>query len=148
MVIEKAKLDDAEKILSLQKLSYISEAEIYNDYNIPPLRQTLEQVENEFGSHIFLKAVECGEIVGSVRASNINGVCTIFKLIVHPDFQNRGIGTSLIKEIEALLCGCGSFEIFTGHKSERNIYLYKKLGYEVYKTEKLSDGLIMVYMKK
>lgn len=36
MVIEEAKVSDAEEIFALQKIAYISEAEIYNDYNIPP----------------------------------------------------------------------------------------------------------------
>jgi GNAT superfamily N-acetyltransferase len=148
MVIEKALVSDAEEILSLQKLSYISEAKIYDDFNIPPLHQSLEQVKSEFGSHVFLKALVDGKITGSVRASADNGVCTVFKLIVHPDFQNRGIGTSLVKEIEKVFSYCKRFEIFTGHKSERNLYLYQKLGYRIFKREKLTDKVDMVYLAK
>ena len=148
MVIEKAMVSDAEEILSLQKISYISEAEIYNDFNIPPLFQTLEQMKCEFGNHVFLKAVQDGKIIGSVRVSVYDGVCTIFKLIVHPDYQNRGIGAGMIKKIEEMLCECKRFEIFTGHKSERNIYLYQKLGYKIYKTEKMTDYLNIVYLAK
>jgi len=44
MKIGDATVADAEHILELQKLAYISEAEIYNDYNIPPLIQTLQAV--------------------------------------------------------------------------------------------------------
>ncbi len=148
MVIEKALVSDAEEILSLQKSSYISEAEIYNDFNIPPLIQTLEQIKREFDNHLFLKVLQEGKIIGSVRASVVDGVCTIYKLIVHPDFQNRGIGTSMIKKLEEMLCGCKRFEIFTGHKSERNIYLYQKLGYKLFKTEKVTDDLNIVYLAK
>ena len=36
MIIEKAKEMDAEEILTLQRLCYIGEAEIYSDYTIPP----------------------------------------------------------------------------------------------------------------
>lgn len=36
-IIEKASINDAEEILRLQKLAYISEAEIYDDFNIQPL---------------------------------------------------------------------------------------------------------------
>lgn len=32
MVIEKAQVMDADEILALQKLAYLSEAQIYNDY--------------------------------------------------------------------------------------------------------------------
>lgn len=148
MVIEKAMVSDAEEILSLQKISYISEAKIYNDFNIPPLVQTLEQIKMEFDNYVFLKVLQDGKIIGSVRVSVFDGVCTIFKLIVHPDFQNRGVGTSMIKRIEEMLCECKRFEIFTGHKSERNIYLYQKLGYKLFKTEKVTDSLNMVYLAK
>jgi hypothetical protein len=37
---ETATLDDAKQILELQKLTYQSEAAIYNDYTIAPLKQS------------------------------------------------------------------------------------------------------------
>ena len=44
---------DLEQILDLQKEAYASEAQIYNDFTIPPLLQTLVDLENEFESNIF-----------------------------------------------------------------------------------------------
>jgi N-acetylglutamate synthase-like GNAT family acetyltransferase len=90
-------ISDAEEILILQKLAYRSEAEIYNDFNIPPLVQTPESIEKDFENQYFLKAVMEGKIIGSVRAYTKEGTCYIGRLIVHPDFQNQGIGSSLIK---------------------------------------------------
>jgi hypothetical protein len=86
MEIERATVLDAEEILSLQKLAYRSEAEIYNDFNIPPLVQTLESIEKDFENQYFLKAVMDGKIIGSVRAYTKEGTCYIGRLIVHPDF--------------------------------------------------------------
>lgn len=40
------------------------------------------------------------------------------------------------------------YELFTGHKSEKNLYLYKKLGYTEFKREKVNDNLTLVYLKK
>ena len=40
VTIKRAVLADAAEILSLQRLAYRSEAEIYNDYNIEPLTQS------------------------------------------------------------------------------------------------------------
>ena len=56
MIIEKATVSDAEELLALQKLAYRSEAEIYNDFSIPPLIQTLESMEEDFKNQLFLKA--------------------------------------------------------------------------------------------
>lgn len=92
-----------EAILSLQKLAYRSEAEIYDDFTIPPLTQTLEGIKKDFERQIFLKAVTDGRIIGSVRAFVKEGTCYVGRLIVHPDFQNQGIGTQLMAESRRIL---------------------------------------------
>jgi len=55
MKILRALVKDAETILKLQKHAYRSEAEIYYDYNIPALMQTLDEIKQEFMHHAFLK---------------------------------------------------------------------------------------------
>jgi hypothetical protein len=55
--IIRASLEDTIEILALQKLAYQSEAQIYNDWTIPPLLQTAEEIQDEFSTHMFLKAV-------------------------------------------------------------------------------------------
>ena len=148
MLIERATISDAEEILALRKLAYRSEAEIYNDFKIPPLIQTLENIEKDFESQIFLKALTDGRIIGSVRAHSREGTCYIGRLIVHPDFQNRGIGTKLMNEIEKIFGTCRRFELFTGGRRERNLYLYQKLGYKIFKTANITDQTSIVYLEK
>lgn len=148
MIIEKAVTADAEEILSLQKLAYQAEAEIYDDFTIPPLKQTLEEIRKDFEAQVFLKAVENGRIIGSVRAFVREGTCHVGRLIVHPDFQNRGIGKQLMGSIEEVFKEARRFEIFTGHRSERNLYLYRKLGYRPFNSVKANETLILVYLEK
>ena len=148
MIIEKATVSDAEELLALQKLAYRSEAEIYNDFSIPPLIQTLESLEEDFKNQLFLKAVLGGRIIGSVRACSKERTCYIGRLIVHPDFQNRGIGTRLMNDIERIFNGCKRFELFTGDKSERNLRLYQKLGYRIFKTSKITDQTNIVFLER
>jgi len=148
MEVEKATISDAEEILSLQKLAYQSEAEIYNDFNIPPLVQTLEEIKKDFGIQFFLKAMMDKRMIGSVRAFIKEGTCYIGRLIVHPDFQNQGIGTKLMYEIENIFSTCKRFELFTGARSERNLYLYQKLGYKIFKTAKITDQTTIVYLER
>ena len=146
--IGRAAISDAEEILALQKLAYRSEAEIYNDFNIPPLVQTLEGIEKDFEDQFFLKAIMDGRIIGSVRAYTREGTCYIGRLIVHPDLQNRGIGTRLMNEIERIFNTFRRFELFTGDRSERNLYLYQKLGYKIFKTAKITDQTNIVFLEK
>lgn len=141
-------LADAGEILALQRLAYVSEAEIYGDYRIPPLTQTLAEIESEFASQLFLKLVTDGKIVGTVRARERDGTCHIGRLAVHPAYQGRGFGTRLLAGIEACFPGCGRYELFTGHKSENNIRLYQKLGYQIFKSEKVSADLSLIFLAK
>ena len=148
MIIEIATVSDAAELLALQKLAYRSEAEIYNDLNLPPLIQTLEGMEEDFRNQFFLKAVMEGRIIGSVRAHAEEEVCYIGRLIVHPDFQSRGIGTKLMNEIERVFDRCKRFELFTGERSERNLYLYQKLGYRIFKNARITDQTSIVFLEK
>ena len=94
IIIDKADKTDAAEILELQQLAYQSEAEIYQDWTIPPLMQTLEDILAEFTTYTFLRARLHGRIIGSVRAYVNEAVCTVEKLIVHPQMQRRGANAS------------------------------------------------------
>jgi ribosomal protein S18 acetylase RimI-like enzyme len=69
-------------------------------------------------------------------------------LIVHPEFQNRGLGKQLMGAIEARFAGARRYELFTSERSLRNISLYQKLGYKVFRYERVSDSLNLVYLEK
>lgn len=146
--IGRATIKDAEAILSLQKLAYRSEAELYDNYDISPLKQTIGEVEGQFKTHVFLKAVSQGEIIGTVRAYEKDGTCYLERLAVHPKMQGQGIGTALIKKIESGFKP-DRFELFTGAKSEKNIGLYQKLGYVICKKASCGcEGIEIFYMEK
>ena len=147
MQIERANIEDLEEILALQKLAYISEAKLHDDLEIPPLTETLGELREKFKTYVFLKAIDDGKIVGSVRVLQENSTCYIGRLMVHPDYQNHGIGTKLLLELERQF-SCGRFELFTGERSLKNIRLYEKLGYRRFKVERFGDNFALVYMEK
>ena len=145
--IREANKSEAHIILELQKLAYQSEAALYQDWSIPPLVQTLSELEAEFEHYKILVAVIDQQIVGSVRGYVDQETGHLGRLIVNPDFQKRGIGAQLLKKIEKDMAA-SSYELFTGHKSIDNLRLYEKLGYRRFKTEKISDDLSFVYLRK
>jgi hypothetical protein len=55
LVIKKALHDDLKEILQLQNLTYLSKTDLYNDYNIKPLLQTLDKLKQDFSKQIFSK---------------------------------------------------------------------------------------------
>lgn len=148
MNIIKAEYEDLQMILELQFLSYQSEAKLLNNYEIPPLKQTLVEIQNEYENGIILKAIDdCGKIIGSVRAYQKCDSVYIGKLIVHPEQQNKGIGTALLREIETV-CPAARYELFTSDKSQNNLKLYKKLGYQCFKSQDITQTLRLIFLEK
>ena len=146
--ITRAYKSDLQAILELQYLAYQSEAELLNDFSIPPLKQTLNDLDQEYEKGIFLKATDGNEeIIGSVRACIDADTAFIGKLIVHPKNQGEGVGTKLLLAIENE-CSVGRCELFTSDKSIGNIRLYERLGYVKFKKRRISDSLTFVCMEK
>lgn len=148
MIVVRAEKRDLQKILDLQYLAYQSEARLFDSQDIPPLKQTLTDVENEYRKGIILKALdEDKTIIGSVRAFCDNGTVYIGKLMVHPSKQGQGIGTRLLLEMEKQYPN-QRYELFTSTKSVKNIALYQKLGYKIFDEEQVTEELRFVYMEK
>ena len=147
MTILKAVQDDLQEILELQYLAYQSEAALFGNKDIPPLKETIGELTEEFNKGVILKLVEDDKIIGSVRAYAKNGTAYIGKLMVHPDHRCKGYGTMLLNEIEKYFPDC-RYELFTSTRSEDNIRLYQKLGYMIFDHKEISDELVFVYLEK
>ena len=148
MEICKADFEELNKILELQYLAYKSEAALFGTNDIPPLKQTMEEVIQEYRNGIILKMIsEDNDIIGSVRAREDNGTAYIGKLMVHPDYRCCGCGTKLLTEIEKFYPG-KRYELFTSTRSEANIRLYQRNGYTIFDRKPVNDDLVFVYMEK
>jgi ribosomal protein S18 acetylase RimI-like enzyme len=143
---------DAERILKLQYLCYQSEAALYGDYSIEPLTQTLDALRAELSTGYVLVARLGDEVVGSVRGTvEGDGTALVGKLIVHPRMQGHGLGGRLLRAIEDHLAADGRarrFRLATGHRSEGNLSLYRRHGYEVVGTERVHRRLSLITMEK
>lgn len=135
MKILNATIADAAEIIKLQRLAYLSEATIYDDYSILPMTQTVEELTAEFDRKTILKAVEDGRIIGSVNGCMQGTTCQIGRLMVHPEFQGWGVGSLLMDAIENHFSHARSWELYTGEKSLRNIRMYEQRGYETIRKE-------------
>ena len=144
-----AEFDDLKAILALQYIAYQSEAKLVNNPSIPPLRETLDDIEAQYREGtVFLKAADSeGVIIGSVRGREENGTLYIGKLIVHPEQQGKGIGSLLLREMETH-CPLPRYELFTSDKSVRNISLYERLGYMRFEERQIAPDLRFIYLEK
>ena len=139
---------DAAPILALQRRAYAAEARLYDDWSIPPLTQSIASLLAEIKSTTVLKACVGDALVGSVRARLAEQTCLVGRLFVEPLHQRQGIGGALLAAIEAQFASAAVFELFTGSRSESNIRLYRRHGYAIAATERLTDQVDIVVMRK
>ena len=148
MIIQPARQQDLPEILALQKAAFEAEAQLVNDWNIPPLTQTLDELTNDWRKGIMLKAVnEDGIIVGTVRGHVAPDGFYIGRLAVLPQWQGRGCGSALL---EAMIGRAESnrLVLFTSTKSERNLRLYERFGFRPFKKSTTATGVPLVWLEK
>lgn len=145
--IQKAAISDLPDILELQKIAFRPVANLLANPEIQPMIQTYDELLQEFNEGIILKYVQDYEIIGSVRAYIDNeNVCHVGKLIVNPDYQNKGIGKALMIEIEKKFATCSKYLLFTGGITPNTLYLYTRLGYK--EISRTCDSACMIIMEK
>jgi len=147
-MIRRATEEDLPEIQRLQRAAFKEEAEHVNDTEIKPMTQTVEGIGEELRTFIVLNYVEDGKIIGSVRARMEGDTCHIGRLVVLPDRWSKGIGKALMIEVESRFPEAQAFELFTRADHPRTRPFYAKLGYLPFKTEKVTDALSFVHLRK
>lgn len=147
MSIKKATEYDLLEILALQRRAFLPIATLLGSTDIQPLNQDYLDIVDEYLESTVLIYTIDNKIVGSVRAyQDTNNNCHIGKLIVDPEYQNKGIGGALMTQIEKEFPSSKKYQLFTGEITPNTLHLYSKLGYkEISRTE---DKIRMIIMEK
>jgi ribosomal protein S18 acetylase RimI-like enzyme len=146
-VITRAVPADAGEIMTVQRAAYVSEAQLYDNPHLSALSESLESVLSAIESEVVLVARAETRIVGAVRGRVADAVCHVGRLVVAPDMQGRGIGRALLLAMEEAT-PVRRFRLYTGDRSAGNLGLYRKLGYEQFREERVADTLSLIHLEK
>lgn len=128
----------AEEVWQLQRSAYLVEAQIVDYNDIPPLKETVSnlQLSNEifFGYRIDQRL--CGVISYKTEA----GTLDIHRLFVHPNDFRKGIAQKLIDYIIAHERNFHTIIVSTGSKNMPAVQFYIKNGFKQKGIIKITDN--------
>ena len=118
-------------VFDIQQRAYKPLFDKYHDIETNPYTESKDVLlkkytrENTFG-YIFIND---GNSVGSVRIIARDNVRKISGLAVLPEYQNKGIAQSALREIEKIHSDADKWVLDTIMQEAGNCHLYEKLGY-------------------
>lgn len=142
-----ARAADAGEVLTVQRAAFVAEALAYGAA-IPPVRETVADLDAAITAGRVLVARDGTRVVGAVRVTGRGGEAEIGRLAVAPDRQGEGLGGRLLAAAEAHAGPVERYVLFAGHRSERNLGLYRRRGYA--ETHRTLDpvGVPVVHLAK
>jgi tRNA (guanine37-N1)-methyltransferase len=130
-VVRSASPRDAGELWTLQRAAYLVEGARHGTFTIPPLTETLDELRTSLARDTVLVVHQAGRLVGSVRGeAHDEHIWYIGRLMVAPDLQGQGLGTTLMDRVEALApAGTRLLRLVTGTRSDANLRFYRRRGY-------------------
>ncbi|MGM0835126.1 MAG: GNAT family N-acetyltransferase [Bacillota bacterium] len=147
-MIKKMDLSDrniAREILSIQIPSYKVEAEIIGYFDIPPLKDTVDTLQQSgetfFG--YYNKVDLCGAVSIKVEGDEMD----IHRLIVHPSHFRKGIAQALLTFLEKTF-DVKAIKVATGSKNNPAVTLYKMNGFQICNEVTINEQLSLTLFEK
>ncbi len=147
MQIRPAVAADAGEVLTLQRAAFVKQAQSHNDVFLPPLVETLEEIEQAIAAGEVLVGREGSRLVGTVRRVLKDGELHIGRLAVAPDLEGRGLGSQLLAAAENTP-GADVAVLFTGHLAAGNLAMYFRRGYREFDRRRQSDNVEVIFLRK
>lgn len=138
--------DDHDAIKELQEAAYAQNRELLGLEPLP-LQTPVDEILEEYEVWL-LEGDEglLGVLVLEPRAKDM----LVWSVAVAPEAQRKGIGKLMMDtaELRARQFGHGVMRLYTGSKLAHLIDWYKRLGYEVERSEKITDREITHMVKQ
>jgi ribosomal protein S18 acetylase RimI-like enzyme len=135
------------ELYELQRTAYMVEAELINFYDIPPLKETMDELTE--CDETFLGYFEENELVGALSYTVDGHEVTICRMIVHPGHFRKGIAQKLLFAVEKRNGHFSIFKVSTGRENLPARALYQKNGFHHLEDIEIMPGFfISSFIKK
>ena len=139
VILEKARVEDAELLIDIRNKSFYSDYLKYGEcpgYNI-----AVDHMKETILKRYCYKIIFDNKIVGNISLTDYdNESYYIGCLCVIPEYENKGIGQKAMKLVEEMFPKAKKWTLETPKDKVRNIYFYEKLGYRIVK--ELQEGSV------
>lgn len=137
-----------EQMINVQRAAYAVEADLIGTRNIPPLNETIEELEAVHDEEFFGFVMD-GELMGFVATMDESPHLRISRMVVDPKFFKNGIGKALVLYVLNHRKPGQPVIVSTGEKNEPARRLYEKFGFQLQRTFEVGDGTgIVEFIKK
>lgn len=134
-----------EELLALQKSAYAIEAKLVGFPNLPPLHETVEELQTS--GEIFYGYFVDGELAGAISYKIEGKTLDIHRMMVHPNFFRRGIARQLL-ELVLALPEIERAIVMTGAANQPAKKLYETFGFVEITQEMVVEGLMISRFEK
>lgn len=136
----------AEAVLELQRRAYRVEAELVGSDAIPPLHESLEELQAS--GETFLAAVVDDGLAGLVSWKRLGDTLDLHRLAVAPERFRSGIGRALVRAAEAEEADARRVIVQTGAANEPAKALYRSEGFSEAGEREVAPGLSVTLFEK
>jgi GNAT superfamily N-acetyltransferase len=144
--LDMTRRDVASAVLELQRRAYRVEADLIGSDRIPPLRETVEELQAS--EQTFLGAYLGGTLAGAISWRVDAGVLDLHRLVVDPNHLRLGIGTALVRAALAAEPEVNRVIVQTGALNEPAKRLYRREGFEETDEVEVVRGLWVTRFRK
>lgn len=143
--LNRSDFNELSKVLEMQLNAYRVEAELLNVESLPPLKETIGNLDTAFND-VFL-AIEGDCIVGAIFIERSDFSILISKLIVDPIHFRKGIAKRLVEDCLNRFSG-KEFHVSTARENVPAVNLYQNFGFLKIKEFEVEGGLKLISFKR